>query len=90
MNEFRSEGEFPTFYCLFVFFASKAAPTKVKASRRKPRRLGYRVYVKRNLPKKIRCRKKIKYSLPGESEPAAVLKAVITVPIILAHILFSA
>ena len=34
MNEFRSEVEFPTFYCLFVlfFFANKAAPTRVKAN----------------------------------------------------------
>ena len=34
MNEFRSEVGFPTF-CLFFFvfvFASKAAPTKVKAT----------------------------------------------------------
>ena len=54
MNEFRSEVGFPTFYCLFVFifFTNKAAPTKVKANRRKPRTLVYRVSVKINLKKK--------------------------------------
>ena len=65
INEFRSEVGFPTFYCLFVlFFVNKAKPTKVKANRRKPRTLVYRVSVKINLQKKMRCRKKIKYSLP--------------------------
>ena len=65
MNEFRSDVGFPSFYCLFVlFFANKAASTKVKANRRKPRMLVYRVSVKINLQKKLRCRKKIKYSLP--------------------------
>ena len=65
MNEFRSEVGFPTFYCLFVlFFANKTAPTKVKANRTKPRTLVYRVSVKINLQKKIRSRKKIKYSSP--------------------------
>ena len=39
--------------CLFLFFfANKAAPTKVKANRRKPRTLVYRVSVKINLQKK--------------------------------------
>ena len=51
-NEFRSEVRFPTFYCLFVvvvvFLANKDAPTKVKANRRKPRTLVYRVSVKIN------------------------------------------
>ena len=52
-------------FLLFVlFFANKAASTKVKANRRKPRTLVDRVSVKINLQKKIRCRKKIKYSLP--------------------------
>ena len=62
MNEFRSEVGFPTFYCLFVcccccffFFANKDAPTKVKANRRKPRTLVYRVSVKINPQKKISC-----------------------------------
>ena len=58
LNEFRSEVGFPIFYCLFVvvFFLRilKAAPTKVKANRRKPRTLVYRVSVKINLQKKIR------------------------------------
>ena len=56
MNEFRSEVGFPTFYCLFVVFflrILKAAPTEVKANRRKPRTLVYRVSVKVNLPKKL-------------------------------------
>ena len=54
MTEFRLEVGFPTFYCLFVCFLriSKAAPTKVKANRRKPRTLVYRVSVKINLQKK--------------------------------------
>ena len=57
MNEFRSEVGFPTFYCLFVvvvvfFLANKDAPTKVKANRRKPRTLVYRVSVKINPQKK--------------------------------------
>ena len=93
MNEFRSEVGFRTFYYFFVlFFANKAKPTKVKVNRRKPRTLVYRVSVKINLQNKIRCHKKFKYSisLPGESERATVLKAVRTVPIIPAHILFSA
>jgi len=60
MNEFRSEVGFPTFYCLFVvvvvfFLANKDAPTKVKANRRKPRTLVYRVSVKINPQKKISC-----------------------------------
>ena len=60
MNEFLSEVGFPTFYCLFVvvvvfFFANKDAPTKVKANRRKPRTLVYRVSVKINPQKKISC-----------------------------------
>ena len=60
MNEFRSKVGFPTFSCLFVlFFANKAAPTNVKAKRKKPRTLVYRVSVKINLQKQIRCRKKI-------------------------------
>ena len=54
MNEIRSEVGFPTFYCLFVlFFANKTAPTKVKANRRKPATLVYRVSVKINLQKKL-------------------------------------
>ena len=99
MNEFRSELGFQTFYCLFVlFFANKAKPTKVKVNRKKPRTLVYRVSVKINLQNKIRCRKKIKYSISlpwfvyfrAKAKWAAVLKAVRTVPIIPAHILFSA
>ena len=99
VNEFRSEVEFPTFYCLFVgffFFANKAAPTRVKANRRKPRTLVYRVSVQINLQKKkLGVVKKINIPflgllLHGESERAAVRQAVITVPIIPAHILFSA
>ena len=96
MNEFRSEVRFPTFDCLFVclFFSRtlKAAPTKVKANRRKSRTLVYRVSVKINLKKKFIYEKfpSLVCLLQGESERAAVCKAVITVPIIPAHILFSA
>ena len=47
--------------CLFLFFfvANKAAPTKVKANRRKPRTLVYRVSVKINLQKKLGVVKKL-------------------------------
>ena len=97
MTEFRSEVGFPTFYCLFVlFFANKAAPTNVKANRRKPRTLVYRVSVKINLQKKLGVVKKIKYSLPwfvyfmAKANGPQFFKAVITVPITPAHILFSA
>ena len=66
MNKFRSEVGFPTFYCLFVlFFANISAPTKVKANRRKPRTLVYRVSVKINLQKKLGVVNKLNIPLLG-------------------------
>ena len=67
MKELRSEVGFPTFYCLFVFFffANKATLTKVKANRRKPRKLAYRVFVKINLAKKLGVVKNFNISFLG-------------------------